>query len=313
MSGLIAIKNVNYELACSQASAVSTASIVCPTQSGDNNSIAKWLQNNKPNKLWMEQCCFGQQSSPMRYIKCLANRLILFSLQSIAVRLDNRPPLFSGPSAAFADVASNAKPAERDIMPALESKLSDTSYLPAVMQALAYYVELIQYEPAYSTTIEPPYTIPAGDPDGQPTTSKPFTTTRAPWTTTTRAPWSTTSRSTTTWAPWTTTTRAPYTTTTAAAWSTTTRGPWGSVEATTQFHRPGQFAPSQSPNKQHRPVHDGIVKPVAVQLAYKPTTTRKPFVAQVGALPLLSISNNQYFDWYTQNKAKQIDKEPGDL
>lgn len=183
-------------------------------------------------------------------------------------------------------------------MPPVESKLSETSYLPAVMQALAYYVELIQYEPAYSTTIEPPYSIPVSDPDGQSTTSRPFTTTtRAPWTTTIRAP--------TPAEPWSTTSFRPLTT-----FGTTTRRPWGVVESTTSFHRPGQFAPVQTQQNQH----DEII-PVALQsmIAYKPTTTRKPFVAQVGPLPILSISNNQYFDWYTQNKGKHIQKEPGKL
>lgn len=33
------------------------------------------------------------------------------------------------------------------------------SYLPALMQALAYYIELIQYEPLHTTTIEPPFTV----------------------------------------------------------------------------------------------------------------------------------------------------------
>lgn len=33
------------------------------------------------------------------------------------------------------------------------------SFLPPVMQAIAYYVELLQYEPLYSTTVEPPFTL----------------------------------------------------------------------------------------------------------------------------------------------------------
>lgn len=43
-------------------------------------------------------------------------------------------------------------------MPKLTTKLTE-SYLPAVMQALAYYIELIQYEPLHTTTIEPPFTL----------------------------------------------------------------------------------------------------------------------------------------------------------
>lgn len=45
-----------------------------------------------------------------------------------------------------------------DSMPKLTAKLTE-SYLPAVMQALAYYIELIQYEPLHTTTIEPPFTV----------------------------------------------------------------------------------------------------------------------------------------------------------
>lgn len=42
--------------------------------------------------------------------------------------------------------------------PKLATGLTE-SYLPAVMQALAYYIELIQYEPLYTTTVEPPFTV----------------------------------------------------------------------------------------------------------------------------------------------------------
>lgn len=144
------------------------------------------------------------------------------------------------------------------------------------MQALAYYVELIQYEPLYTTTIEPPYTLPAaGEIDVETvTTSKPQTSSTR-WTTTTSKP------------------------------TTTTRRPWGlPVESTTQSHKPGQFAPAVQSST---PLHDELVE----QLVYKPTTTSKPFVAQVGPLPILSISNHQYFDWYLQNKGKRIQKDPG--
>lgn len=37
------------------------------------------------------------------------------------------------------------------------------SYLPAVMQAIAYYVELLQYEVPEMTTIEPPFSLSEGD------------------------------------------------------------------------------------------------------------------------------------------------------
>ncbi|XP_017081926.1 uncharacterized protein LOC108115141 [Drosophila eugracilis] len=37
-----------------------------------------------------------------------------------------------------------------------------TSYLPASMQALAYYIDLLQYEPLSSTTVEPPFSADDG-------------------------------------------------------------------------------------------------------------------------------------------------------
>ncbi|EDV91240.1 uncharacterized protein LOC6568174 [Drosophila grimshawi] len=50
------------------------------------------------------------------------------------------------------------------------------SYLPASMQALAYYIDLLQYEPLSSTTAEPPFSA-----DGQPYVSTtPLTPTRPP-------------------------------------------------------------------------------------------------------------------------------------
>ncbi|KAH8294798.1 hypothetical protein KR018_003152 [Drosophila ironensis] len=69
------------------------------------------------------------------------------------------------------------------------------SYLPASMQALAYYIDLLQYEPLSSTTVEPPFSAddgnelagssstPAFAPTAAPTTAKPTrmrTTTRRP-------------------------------------------------------------------------------------------------------------------------------------
>lgn len=39
------------------------------------------------------------------------------------------------------------------------------SYLPAVMQAIAYYVELLQYDIPEMTTIEPPFTLSENDDD----------------------------------------------------------------------------------------------------------------------------------------------------
>ncbi|KAH8382751.1 hypothetical protein KR009_005123 [Drosophila setifemur] len=52
-----------------------------------------------------------------------------------------------------------------------------TSYLPASMQALAYYIDLLQYEPLSSTTVEPPFSADGG---ADSTTSNPPSSTARP-------------------------------------------------------------------------------------------------------------------------------------
>lgn len=152
-------------------------------------------------------------------------------------------------------------------------KLSD-SYLPAVMQALAYYVELIQYEPLYTTTIEPPYTLPADD------SSAPFTGFPADPTTTTRLSWTPTTTTSTTQSP--STTRPPATT---SSW-------WESVQ-TTPFHKPGYYSPEHPPHG--APAGQGAPKPAADYPSSPPRPIRP---AHTGSLPLLSISKDPYFDYY---------------
>ncbi|XP_039492700.1 uncharacterized protein LOC120452512 [Drosophila santomea] len=64
-----------------------------------------------------------------------------------------------------------------------------TSYLPASMQALAYYIDLLQYEPLSSTTVEPPFS--ADDEGVESTTASPRPSTPLPTrmkTSTTRRP-----------------------------------------------------------------------------------------------------------------------------
>ncbi|XP_068153948.1 uncharacterized protein ImpE3 [Drosophila tropicalis] len=105
-----------------------------------------------------------------------------------------------------------------------------TSYLPAAMQALAYYIDLLQYEPLASTTVEPPFSVSTTTTldqreDSQSTTSRPTqaTTTRRP----TGSGW---------WQPpswWETPQRT----------STTTARP---TSAPTPPHRPALFAPPAS-------------------------------------------------------------------
>ncbi|KAH8313733.1 hypothetical protein KR067_011034 [Drosophila pandora] len=53
-----------------------------------------------------------------------------------------------------------------------------TSYLPASMQALAYYIDLLQYEPLSSTTVEPPFSADDSGGDQSTTSTSPPTTAR---------------------------------------------------------------------------------------------------------------------------------------
>ncbi|XP_017140483.1 uncharacterized protein LOC108154657 [Drosophila miranda] len=115
-----------------------------------------------------------------------------------------------------------------------------TSYLPASMQALAYYIDLLQYEPLSSTTIEPPFNANGSDMDsngGGSTTPlppapaltpiKPKTTTRRPAGSGSGSGW---------WQPpswWETPQR-----------TSTTERP---TSAPTPPHRPALFAPAPEP------------------------------------------------------------------
>ncbi|KAH8419159.1 hypothetical protein KR222_006941 [Zaprionus bogoriensis] len=84
------------------------------------------------------------------------------------------------------------------LSPGQSAKLLD-SYLPAAMQALAYYIDLLQYEPLSSTTAEPPFSAQAeeqqqdesgdssSDPSSTPLPPRPVSTTKRP-TSTTRRP-----------------------------------------------------------------------------------------------------------------------------
>ncbi len=216
--------------------------------------------------------------------------------------------------------------------------LLSNSYLPAVMQAVAYYVELIQYEPQHMTTIEPPYTVAVV---GQPIQSEEFTptvaattqrttttrpqiitkptyqttrptyqttrptyaTTRPTYATTrptyqtTRPTYATTRPTYQTTRPTYQTTRPTYPTTRPTyqtTWptyqtTTTTQRPWYADQLTTHAHNPGNYQPSN-------PLYD--------------YPTQKP---QTGNLPLLSISQSQFFDWFLQMKTKQLSEMSGKL
>lgn len=148
------------------------------------------------------------------------------------------------------------------------TKLTE-SYLPAIMQVLAHNIELLQYEPLHSTTIEPPFTVSttpltlpnfSSSSSTKPTTQQPVTWWSPPSTTTTQRPttwWSppsttsttTTAKPTTWWSPPSTiaTTKAPTTTrapTTTIA-PTTSKPVTSSVQATTT-ERPFWDQPSTS-------------------------------------------------------------------
>lgn len=93
------------------------------------------------------------------------------------------------------------------------------SYLPASMQALAYYIDHLQYEPLSSTTVEPPYSATTEET----TTSNSSSTTK-------------------------TTTAKPSSSTTSSWWNPPTW--WGQPSTTTEKptnptppHRPALFAP----------------------------------------------------------------------
>ncbi|KAJ6632957.1 hypothetical protein Bhyg_16057 [Pseudolycoriella hygida] len=210
------------------------------------------------------------------------------------------------------------KPPTTTVKQKPDEVMLSNSYLPAVMQAVAYYVELIQYEPQYMTTIEPPYTAAVV---GAPVQSEEYTstvsttqrttqrttyststrptktttlTTRPTWYTTTttaipttRPTWYSTTRPPTTRPTWYSTTRPPTTSPTQQTTRKTTPLPWY-ADQTTQAHKPGYYQPSNPlfdyPDSVNRP-------------------TQKP---QTGNLPLLSISQSQFFDWFLQMKTKKM-------
>ena len=129
------------------------------------------------------------------------------------------------------------------------------------MQAVAYYVELLQYEIVEMTTVEPPFVVEQQDQQ----TTVPINN------------------------------KLPVTTKpTTAKPSATTSNPSFS-EPSTSSHKPGYFSPQV-------PIHSvEIEQQVIVPVVTKPTIN-KPLT---GSLPLLSISNTQFFDWFLQMKMKK--------
>lgn len=167
------------------------------------------------------------------------------------------------------------------------------SYLPAVMQCIAYYVELIQYEPLHTTTIEPPFKL------------DPFTTTHeipSYATSTTSKP----IQSSTWWSPTstvrpTTTTVRPWTTLYSTRQPSSTTPSWWNYQ-TTPYHRPGYYAPEipsnpLTQNINNKPINDD---PFAAKPAKQP---------QFGDLSVLSIVNQPYFDYFV-SKPRTFIKKP---
>ncbi|XP_017056993.1 uncharacterized protein LOC108098526 [Drosophila ficusphila] len=122
-----------------------------------------------------------------------------------------------------------------------------TSYLPASMQALAYFIDLLQYEPLSSTTVEPPFSADNG---GESTSAKPLPSTALPTrmrTTTTRRPSATGGSGSGWWQPpswWETPQR-----------TSTTEKP---TSPPTLPHRPAIFAPGSKPVLEGHALFDEI-------------------------------------------------------
>lgn len=166
--------------------------------------------------------------------------------------------------------------------------LSD-SYLPAVMQAVAYYVELLQYEVLDMTTVEPPFTLASQENDPlQPQTPASAN----------KIPVSTTSPLTTL-----------HVTTHRTTQKTTTDS---SIFVATSSHKPGYFAPQPV-------VQELIVGEVEQHIdddksaEIEETTAPHTIKPTLAALPLLSISSDQFFSWFLQMKDQKISQAPGRL
>lgn len=166
------------------------------------------------------------------------------------------------------------------------------SYLPATMQALAHYIELLQYEPLFATTIEPEFTVsttpvifpnhpnPVTQPpvQQQPVTwwSPPTTTTRKstiwwspPSTTTPKPWWSAPSTTTVKPDPWWNT---PSTTTAKPWWTTTTTKStyawWSTKPTTASWYTTTTRKPWYSTTTTQKPWWDEPLN--------ESTTTKKP-------------------------------------
>lgn len=176
-----------------------------------------------------------------------------------------------------ANTDSTPVPARASSTPSFAPMLTN-SYLPAVMQAVAYYVELLQYEVIEMTTIEPPFTIPQSDPDDT-TPTKPIS--NVPDTTTT--------------------TKKPFLVTSASKPTEVSTARPVTQPHPTVSHAPGYYAPVSgmmftSPSKMDE-MEDESVNTLADKSAE--------------SVSLMSVSSNQFMSWFLQNKEEEIAPKSG--
>lgn len=162
------------------------------------------------------------------------------------------------------------------------------------MQAVAYYVELLQYDIVDMTTVEPPFTLAQDDPSAS---------TAAPTTTgTNKMPVSTT----------------PATTTTATTSAVTTTPSSALPARPTVAHAPGYYAPivavplplpaTDTSSIAGAGTNDNKQENTGADVA-APVDVNRP---QMGTLPLLSISNTQFFNWFLQGKEEGLSQQSGE-
>lgn len=150
------------------------------------------------------------------------------------------------------------------------------------MQAVAYYVDLLQYEVLEMTTIEPPFTLPQSDP-GDVTATPPTSPNPQPTTGTTEKP----VQIATTAKPHKFPTIQPVT-----------------QSSPTASHAPGYYAPVLGMMFTTPPIQMDIAEEsVVVVPASSPAEKR----------PVMSIQSNQFFNWFLQNKDEEVAPKSGTL
>ncbi|CAO1403428.1 unnamed protein product [Diamesa tonsa] len=158
-------------------------------------------------------------------------------------------------------------------------------FMPAVMQALHYYTDMMMYEQLHTTTIEPPLGSNNVQADEKPTTTwKPFMTQKpTPTRRTTQRPTTTTRRTTTT----TTTTPRP----------TTTRH---NPPVTAKPHKPGHYSPDRPPYW----MYFGIQKP---NQDNKTEGVHRPQQATPDKINEPTWEDPAFVQWFFQGKPKDVE------